>query len=161
MRNIWKRPEVPQKGWRLIYVDDLEDAEFKCQMCGKKEIRYVHVVVHSSWPKMKVGRVCCENMTQDYVTPRKKEKQRRNLSARIARMASSARWKTTKNGNKWIKTKRGDIVCIIFSGKKIKLAINGKIGKLFYDTKIQAIERALLFLDSQRTTTPSTPMLRK
>lgn len=87
----WKRKDIPHKGWECIDVIDLgEDADEneeisyeKCEMCGFEEIRYVHIMVHPEYDgQLRVGCVCAEKMSEDYVNPRKREKTLKNKVAR-------------------------------------------------------------------------------
>ena len=74
----WYRTDVPHKGWTLVRVEDVmegmdgcdESLYETCEMCGKEEIRYVHVLTHPEYEgQIRVGCVCAEKMTDDYVTP--------------------------------------------------------------------------------------------
>lgn len=70
--NYWNRKDVPHKGWMNVGSDDLESAEHVCDMCGKEEIRYVHTMYHPEVEDyFRVGCVCAEKMTNDYITAKK------------------------------------------------------------------------------------------
>jgi hypothetical protein len=67
--NHWKKKDVPHKGWINEGYEDLEEPTHVCDMCGRDEIRYVHTMYHPNMPKrFRVGQVCAEHMTNDYVT---------------------------------------------------------------------------------------------
>ena len=73
----------PHKGWELENVIDIRDdgqsehdTEYEtCMMFGNETIRYIHIV---SYPEVedsfRVGCVCAEKMTNDYVNPKLREK---------------------------------------------------------------------------------------
>ena len=71
----WSEAGVPKKGWNCIGIDDLEEPSQTCEMCGTAEIRYVHYMQHPDYPEeLAVGCICAENMEQDYVRPRERER---------------------------------------------------------------------------------------
>jgi hypothetical protein len=74
--NYWNRKDVPHKGWANVGCEDLGEATHTCDMCGKEEIRYVHTMYHpEATDYFKVGCVCAENMTNDYITAKDQLKQ--------------------------------------------------------------------------------------
>lgn len=52
---------IPQYGWEHEGMDDLEDIEETCQLCGT-EIRYVHYLSHSDFGCIVVGCVCADKL---------------------------------------------------------------------------------------------------
>lgn len=105
--NYWNKSDVPHKGWNLESVYDIkEDGQSaddttyeECMMCGNERIRYVHVLTHPEVSQdFKVGCVCAEKMTNDYVNPRRIENSLRNKSSRRINWAKRT-WKHSKNGN--------------------------------------------------------------
>lgn len=73
--GLWSEPGVPHKGWML--TGDYDNGELGpiCQMCCVQPIRYVFTVTHPDYPEeLHVGCVCCENLTDDLVTPKLREK---------------------------------------------------------------------------------------
>lgn len=83
----WEREGIPHKGWKEIGIEDLgEDLEFgddveyeQCEMCGQEKIRYVHILQHSDFNgELRVGCVCAEHMTDDYINPQKSERELKN-----------------------------------------------------------------------------------
>lgn len=115
--NLWNQPEVPHKGWQFVNVIDTETTEEVCEMCGKEHIRYVHTMAHPNYSGLlNVGCVCAEKMADDYVNPRKRERELKNAAAKrlrdnkrkIAQDAEhrqailSAQWKESKNGNPYL-----------------------------------------------------------
>lgn len=78
----WNKEGVPHRGWRCIDVEDLADLVDgteeipyeQCEMCGNERIRFVHLMQHPDYPhELRVGCVCAEKMSDDYVNPRKAE----------------------------------------------------------------------------------------
>lgn len=143
MGNLWKLPGIPHKGWILEYVYDIrEDGDFvdedeyeTCMMCQNDRIRYVHVASHIDVEdEFKVGCICTEKMTNDYVTPKKQEKSLRNKYQRCINWLKRE-WKTSKNGNFYLKVKNHHI--LIYKDKrsaKFRCKIGDHFGKKQFDT---------------------------
>ena len=142
MTNYWKQSDIPHKGWSLIDVIDIRDSgqhanetEYeKCMMCGQEKIRYVHIVEHSKIDeKFRVGCVCAEKMTNDYLNPNLKESALRNRASR-RRNWINRKWKISAKGNSYLKIENHIIV--IFRDKfseKYKVQIDETIGNKFFD----------------------------
>ena len=67
--RLCSKEGVPHKNWQYRYVyDHLEENGdyFKCEMCGKDEVRYVHVLYHDDYGEIRVGCVCAGKMIEDY-----------------------------------------------------------------------------------------------
>lgn len=72
---IWNKKGLPHKGWRIVDVSDLRDPQVgnvsryaTCQMCGRRGIRYLYVMVHADITSaLAVGRVCAEAMSRMYL----------------------------------------------------------------------------------------------
>lgn len=64
----------PHKGWRY---DGSEDSGqfglYSCEACGSP-IRYLHHISHDEANSLTVGVKCCENLTEDYLNPRTRER---------------------------------------------------------------------------------------
>jgi hypothetical protein len=88
----WRRLGVPHRGWDCVGYEDLgpdEDDFVTCEMCEMAEIRHVHTMSHPDYPQaLEVGCVCAENMSGDYVGPRRRE---RELRLRVKRRERQAR----------------------------------------------------------------------
>lgn len=117
-KKKWKSNGLPRKGWRLVDVIDLGDdltggLPGTCEWCGTP-YRYECIIEHSDGQYSSTcGRVCCEHLTDDYVTPRLKENQAKQNSAKKRRKIISEEkrrqklredwlwsgWKTSKKGN--------------------------------------------------------------
>src|SRR5574344_293297 len=91
MPNWWNQIGVPHKGWVLNEVIDIredgqsaEETPYEtCMMCGNEKIRFVHIVSHNEVEEeYRVGCVCAERMTNDYINPKGKENELRNRANR-------------------------------------------------------------------------------
>src|SRR4051794_10583946 len=111
-RRVWKIPGMPHRGWECIHVVDLNPDELPaeevdyatCEACGQHPIRFVHTIVHDAWPcGLDVGRVCVEHLTGDYVNPRLREGELKRKAAARRGWAKKP-WRTSANGNTWMKT---------------------------------------------------------
>ena len=86
--GLYKLPGIPHRGWRLLDVIDLHDDEGleygdyeDCQFCDHEQIRYVHLLGHSSYDGVaRVGCICACKLTEDYVNPKLRECRRLSKS---------------------------------------------------------------------------------
>ncbi len=147
MSNYWNKSEIPHKGWILEDVIDIredgqsvEETDYEtCMMCNNEKIRYVHVVSHKDFGKrLKVGCVCAEKMTNDYVNPKKHEKKLRNKANRRNNFLEKD-WKINKKGNLYLII-NGHHVLIYKENKTEKFKC--KIGEKFGNKKFDTIELA-------------------
>src|SRR5271166_1202731 len=111
--NTWRIPGLPRRGWVCVGVVDLNPDELPmeevdyatCEVCGQHPIRFVHTIVHDDWPEeLDVGCVCVEHLTNDYVNPRRHERDLKNRASARARWLKR-RWKISAKGAFWIKEK--------------------------------------------------------
>lgn len=146
---LCREPGVPHKGWRWqdavdsrdengLAYDEYED----CQFCGHERIRFVHLLEHDEWPDtIRVGCVCAEKLTEDYVNPELRERKLRSFArsreSRRARFPDLNGWRISQNGNRWI-SYEGFHVILIRWGKMVRLRIDGKLGERFYPSERDA-----------------------
>ncbi len=80
-------------------------------MCEVTHIRYVHYLTHPDFGEeaLGVGCVCAENMEQDYVRPRERERDLRNAAARKRRWLTR-NWRVSASGNDFVNTDGTNIV---------------------------------------------------
>lgn len=106
MRDLgkWSDPGVPHKGWTCVDFEDLEEPSEICQMCELAEIRYVHIMRHPEYEEdLRCGCVCAEHMEGDYVGPRRRETDAKNVSSRRMRWLTRE-WRISENGNLFLRT---------------------------------------------------------
>ena len=154
MSNLWNTPGIPHRGWTLEDVYDVRadgqsvnDAEYEtCQMCGNERIRFVHVVSHSDMDhQLSVGCVCSEKMTNDYINPKRLEKELKKKATRRNNWAKK-NWRISEKGNYFLKT-RGHFLLIYRDKKtgKFRLKIDEDFDRKYYDTldkaKIEVFNR--------------------
>lgn len=147
MSNRWNIPNIPHKGWILQDVIDVredgqsvDETEYEtCMMCNNERIRYVHIVSHSDVEEeFKVGCVCAEKMTNDYVTPKRLEKKLRQRTARRINWFKKP-WKQTENGNHTFVFEEHRL--LIFKDKKTN-KFKCKIGSVWGKKSFDSIEQA-------------------
>lgn len=147
MTNRWKLKNVPHKGWHLIDVIDVrednqpeDETDYEsCMMCGNERIRYVHIVEHKDYEEtLRVGCVCAEKMTNDYLNPRKLEQRLRNKAARRVNWKKKE-WKFSIKGNRYLKID-GHFITIFRDKKtnKYKVCIDSTFGKKEFNTLEEA-----------------------
>jgi hypothetical protein len=147
MSNRWNTLNIPHKGWVLLDVIDIredgqseEETDYEtCMMCNNERIRYVHIVMHSEVKEeFKVGCVCAEKMTNDYLTPKKLEKKLKQRTAKRINWVKKI-WKSTENGNYTLNYQEHRL--LIFKDqktKKYKCKIGEVWGKKSFDNMEQA-----------------------
>lgn len=133
----WNKAGIPHKGWTCVdvediaeYFDDAEEIEYEqCEMCGRERIRFVHIMRHPDYPdELRVGCVCAEKMSDDYVNPRRAED---TLKKRAVRRKNFNRkeWSYNPAKNTYSKKYKGEYITIMqgrygnwgvfFAGKRI------------------------------------------
>lgn len=136
MSNHWNLEGVPHKGWQYETIIDLreEGEQYEtCMMCGKEEIRYVHILSHDEVAETyRVGCVCAEKMTDDYVNPKERQRQLENRSKR-KEIWKFKDWKQNLKGNYYYNFE-GHFLVIFRDNKtnKFKYTIEGKFGLKSY-----------------------------
>lgn len=103
-RGKWSQPGAPHRGWVCVGIEDLEEPSQICEMCESVEIRYVHYMEHPNYSEtLGVGCICAEHMEDDYVNPRRREKQLRSKSRR-RQTWSKRQWRISAKGNPYLNT---------------------------------------------------------
>lgn len=123
----WDRPGIPHKGWRCVGLEDLnpnndpaDEVEYaQCQMCGREQIRYVHIMKHNeTGQELSVGTICAEKMSEDYVGPKKREREIINRMRRQKTFMNRT-WRISKAGYPYI----------INKGRRLGVCLDKKTGK--------------------------------
>jgi len=143
MSNLWNTPGIPHKGWVLEDVYDVradgesvdETAYEKCEMCGNEKIRFVHVVSHPDMDnKLNVGCICSEKMTNDYINPRRLEKELRKRASR-RNSWTNRKWRVSQNGNYFLNVR--DHFLLIYRDKltgKFRFKVDEDFDRKYYDS---------------------------
>lgn len=147
MPNHWNIEGIPHKGWTLQEVYDArgegqteEEAKYEtCMMCNNERIRYVHVVTHEKAEKeFKVGCICAEKMTGDYVNPKRHEKELKSRAGKRIQWLKKD-WHINQNGNYYLIFEQHHL--LIYRDKytgKFKC----KIGEVFGQKSFNSLEQA-------------------
>src|SRR5262249_34519020 len=123
----------PHRGWECLGVRDLnpdelpsEEVEYgTCEACGQHPIRFVHTLGHDDWEgAIEVGCICSARLTEDDITPYRRERELRHEAARRQREAGRAaarrarrearraslrerwdsmEWRISARGDAWVK----------------------------------------------------------
>jgi hypothetical protein len=160
--NLWNQADIPHKGWIFLDVIDTETAEAICEMCGNERIRYVHMMAHADHSeRLSVGCVCAEKMSDDYVNPRKRERELRNKTARLLRRKKRAaqidkekietlqcaRWHASQKGNLYLNVLIHNYACHLVVVKSKfgdfwAFGLNGKFSSYKYNSVDEAKKEA-------------------
>jgi hypothetical protein len=95
---------VPKRGWICADVIDLGEPFGKCGMCGKEDIRYVHIMRHENHQSVGAGCVCAGKMEGDVDIAKDRENALKNKISRFATFAKLD-LKISKKGNPYTKYK--------------------------------------------------------
>ena len=116
----WNKEGIPHKGWHCIDVEDLADLVDgteeipyeQCEICGNERIRFVHLMQHPDYPhKLRVGCVCAEKMSDDYVNPRKAEDTLRKRASRRKNF-NNKEWRFNPEKQTYSKKYKGEYITI-------------------------------------------------
>lgn len=116
----WNKEGIPHKGWHCIDVEDLaelvdgtEEIPYEqCEMCGNERIRFVHLMQHPDYPhELRVGCVCAEKMSDDYVNPRKAEDTLRKRASRRKNF-NNKEWRFNPEKQTYSKKYKGEYITI-------------------------------------------------
>ena len=113
--NLWDDPNVPKKGWVCVDVIDLGQPVGECGMCGKEDIRYVHIMRHENHQSIGAGCVCAGKMEGNTEAAKERENALKNKINRF-RTFSVTDFKTSAKGNLYTKYK--DTVITFMQNKK-------------------------------------------
>ncbi|MEO5327063.1 MAG: hypothetical protein H7829_02350 [Magnetococcus sp. THC-1_WYH] len=113
-----------------VDVYDLEEATGTCGMCGREEIRYVHVMDHPHYPEaLDVGCICAGKMT-NYGGPRERENRLKNKASRRTRWLSR-KWRVSAKGNEFLNTDGFNITIFPYNQGRKKGKWGYKVGERF------------------------------
>ncbi len=74
-------------------------------MCGKEQVRFVHIVEHGDFPqRLGVGCICAMKLSGDYVNPRNQEAKLRNKALRKKKWLTR-KWRISAKGNEYLMLK--------------------------------------------------------
>lgn len=116
----WNKEGIPHKGWHCIDIEDLADLVDgteeipyeQCEMCGNERIRFVHLMQHPDYPhELRVGCVCAEKMSDDYVNPRKAEDTLRKRASRRKNF-NNKEWRFNPEKQTYSKKYKGEYITI-------------------------------------------------
>ncbi|MED9969638.1 MAG: 3'-5' exonuclease [Ruminococcus sp.] len=145
--NLWKRDDVPHSGWSCVGVSDLGAPVGVCEMCGYQIIRYVHHMTHPSYRPLDVGCICAGKMEGNIEQAVKRENEFKNKEAR-RKSFMKRKWKTSKNGNQYLKIKDHIIVVYLKSdGVRWSYSLDSKFCYRVFVSREKAISDAFEALD--------------
>jgi hypothetical protein len=106
----WRERDVPHKGWTFVDFLDLGEPSQTCEMCEAVTIRYVHYMSHPDYPEqLGVGCVCAENMSEDRVGPKEREKRVANAAKRRSNWLTRT-WRESRAGNSYLNVRGYNVV---------------------------------------------------
>ena len=145
--NLWEREDVPKSGWECVGVTDLGEPIGVCEMCGHQIIRYVHHMVHPNYHQLDVGCICAGKMEGNIERAKKREADYKNKEARRSTF-KNRKWKTSKNGNSFLKVKE-HLIVLYYNDKykNWKYSLDNEFCVEVYKTKEAAMDAAFEALE--------------
>lgn len=110
-----RRDDLPRRGWVLKDTLDHGSAAFTCENCGNAHIRYKHLLENRKTGKLVlVGCVCAEHLTQDFTTPKLRERNLKTWASRRMRFPT-LNWVWSQNGN--LRLKKDGMIFVLKQGR--------------------------------------------
>lgn len=111
-----KELDLPTEGWICEWVEDTDEPEQVCELCGCSRVRYLHHMRHPLAPYLiTVGCLCDGIMSGDELGAYEREREARNRTKRRQSFIHG-RWARAWNssyGTRWIKKMRNGPTCSI------------------------------------------------
>lgn len=127
----WKTPGVPHKGWSCVGVREARPSKKTCEMCEVAAVRFVHRMAHPEYPAiLEVGVTCAENMEDDYVTPRVRERAEVNRAARRRYFTKRKGWRTDPDGTQHLHTRNRIVSICLYPDFSIIIIRDNEFGLL-------------------------------
>ncbi|OJX14294.1 MAG: hypothetical protein BGO77_08305 [Caedibacter sp. 37-49] len=139
----WLDQNVPHRNWQCYEVEDLGQPSQDCEMCEREVVRYVHRMNHANHPSLNVGCICAGHMEGNLEAAKSRDKELRSRTQRRANWLA-LKWKTSKNGNPYIKTRANNLdnnphhVVITKSGQRYSASIDKSYINKWYNTLDEA-----------------------
>lgn len=140
--GLWRDVGVPKSAWLCRDMRDAGEDGPKCCMCGGPQVRYLHVLFHSDFPRpLEVGTECAQLLEGDFDRPRRRVEAFR-LESRIRREWPGQRWRLSSEGNFYVIT-RGFVITTFQKGPGYGLSVrrektfnrdDGRSGRKMYPT---------------------------
>ncbi|MGE8131608.1 hypothetical protein ACQKQD_32075 [Methylobacterium sp. NPDC080182] len=143
-KGKWGDPKVPKRGWTCVGTEDLGDLLEICEMCGRKEIRYVQYMSHPDYAgELGCGCVCAGHMEGNESAARDRETTMRNRAARRRNWPKLKAWHFSRAGNRTIE-KDGCRVTVYEKrgGYQIsagRVGATPRFGRRIYETRQAAV----------------------
>lgn len=103
MTGKWDHSDVPKSGWVCDGVEDAGDLRHTCEMCESASVRYIHYMMHESYPdSLLVGCVCAGNMEGSYESANTRENTYKKTARRRANWLRLSGWRRSQSGNIYI-----------------------------------------------------------
>lgn len=111
-----KELDLPTKDWFCEWVEDTDEPESVCELCGCSRVRFLHYMRHPLAPAtIAVGCLCDGVMSGDELGALERERDARNRAKRRENFVHGVWIRTWHSGtsNRWEKKMRNGPLCII------------------------------------------------
>ena len=139
--------DAPLENWSCVEVVDGETADFVCELCDCKKVRYIHVMAHEDYDGvLNVGCICAGYMEGDLIAARARDDAAKKKSARRATFRKKI-WKEIDENNWSVKYKHRSVHIErdVFRGKDFyKISIDTDQYQWWKNHRIETLEDAKL-----------------
>ena len=109
VRNKLRGMNMPVDGWHCLFVEDWEEDDFTCELCGNTKVRFVHHMVNEfTDDQIAVGCICAGAMEGDVEAARLREKPLRNKAQR-KRNFPNRKWERARSGSYYLNCPQGRV----------------------------------------------------
>ena len=138
---------APLENWRCEGVIDGEEADFVCELCDCKKVRYIHVMTHPDYPgELKVGCICAGIMEGNRMAAIARDEAAKRKSQRRSNFRKK-KW-AEPDENKWTVRYKRRSVCVerdVFRGRDFyKISIDADQYQWWNNHRIESLEDAKL-----------------
>lgn len=100
---LWDSPGFPRRGWLHHYIIDNETHDNICDVCGRDDLRYHHILSHHLWDgEIQSGCICAGVLTGSVNKAKEHEKQFKSNVKRRENWIDDPGWKLSRKGNHYI-----------------------------------------------------------
>jgi len=105
--GLWSNGDTPKSGWICEGVNDLGSEHQLCQMCGRRWIRFQHIMLHADHAEVLAGRICAGKMEGDLDAATSRERDAKRKARRRDHEEIDVEWRQSEAGNWWAKADDG------------------------------------------------------
>ena len=142
----WSMPGVPHKGWTCTDIEDLGGLHATCDMCERRQIRYVHAMQHPDYPDtLFCGCICAGHVEENLTQARQREAITKNAARRRAAWPDRKGWRRSTDGKLRIRDRGIQVTVFPNHGGWQGLIRQPATGYVRFSKRVYPNERAVQF----------------